>query len=169
MVLPLTTQCNRSETVSVDAILENPGLWSQTFVLVPATQENGNFTLSFPVDLDQYNTLLNNIIKETGTTTQSSYNLTIEANVHLTGQTSVGPVDQTFSDSIVTALGSGVLTWTGKLEQSNKGTISTTTSVQTPAKIWGIQATTIPSNIDYHPGYRPGFTGLSVPGSCQKG
>ena len=58
-----------AETVTVDAILENPGLWSQTFVLVPATQENGNFTLSFPVDLTQYTNLLNNIKKETGVTT----------------------------------------------------------------------------------------------------
>jgi hypothetical protein len=123
----------------VDAILENPGVWSQTFVLVPVTQENGNFTLNFPVDLTQYTNLVNNIQKETGVSTQSSYNLTIEANVQLTGQTSIGPVDQTFSDSIVTALGSGALTWTGKLQQSDKGTITTTTYVQTPAKIIGMQ------------------------------
>ena len=127
------------ETVTVDAILENPGVWSQTFVLVPVTQENGNFTLNFPVDLTQYTNLVNNIQKETGVSTQSSYNLTIEANVQLTGQTSIGPVDQTFSDSIVTALGSGALTWTGKLQQSDKGTITTTTYVQTPAKIIGMQ------------------------------
>jgi hypothetical protein len=130
-----------AETVTVHALLENPGVWSQTFVLVPSTQENGNFTLNFPVDLTQYNILLNNIIRETGTSTTSSYNLTIEADVHLTGSMSAGPVDQTFSDSIVTALGGDVLTWSGKLQQSDKGTITTTTNVQTPAKIWGIQVT----------------------------
>ena len=128
-----------AETVTVDAILENHGVWSRTFVLVPATQEKGNFTLNFPVDLTRYTNLVNNIQSETGATSNSSYNLTIEANVQLTGQTSVGPVDQVFSDSIVTDLTNNVLTWTGKLQQSDKGTISSTTNVQIRPKFGGFK------------------------------
>ena len=54
-------------------------------------------------------------------------------------QTGAGAIDKTFSDSIITDLAGGVLTWTGDLQQSQKGSIASTTNVQTPAKIIGIQ------------------------------
>ena len=43
-----------TETVTIDAILANPGVWAKTFVLVPTTQETGNFTLNFPLEMSQY-------------------------------------------------------------------------------------------------------------------
>ena len=128
------------ETVVVNATLADPGQWSKTFILVPSTQENGNFTLNFPVDLPQYSALYNSIQRESevpGTVHQ----FTLEADVDLKAQTSDGTIDRTFSDSIITDLAGGVLTWTGDLQQSQKGSITSTTNVQTPAKIIGIKVT----------------------------
>ena len=111
---------------------------------------------------------LNNIQQQTGVSALTSYNLTLQANVNLTAQTSVGTVKQAFLDSIATNLTIGVLSWTGNLQQSQNGTITSTTKVQTPAKIWGLSHH-IPNNIDCHPSYRHCFTGIFVLGSCQKG
>ena len=129
-----------TETVVVNAILANPGKWSKTFVLVPTTQETGNFTLNFPVDLTQYLAVISDVQQETGVSA-TAYTLTVEADVDLKALTSAGAVDKVFSDSISTDLTGGVLTWTGDLNQSDKGTITTTSNVQTPAKTWGIQVT----------------------------
>jgi Family of unknown function (DUF5305) len=126
------------ETVVVNATLANPGHWSKTFVLVPSIQENGNFALNFPVDLAQYSALYNNIQRETGVP-GTVHQLTLEADVELKAQTGAGSIDKTFSDSIITDLAGGVLTWTGDLQQSQKGSIASTTNVQTAAKIIGIQ------------------------------
>jgi hypothetical protein len=131
-----------AETVVVNAILANPGKWSKTFVLVPATQENGNFILNFPLDLTQYTAFISNVQQETGVS-GSAYTLTLEADVHLKAQTSAGDIDKVFSHSIVTDLQGGVLTWTGDLNQSDKGKIESTTSVETPAKTWGIKVDTL--------------------------
>ena len=130
-----------SEAVEIDAIVSNPGKWTKTFVLVPSTIENGNFTLNFPVDLAQYAILFNQIQMETGLSA-TAYNFTIQANVDLTSQTSTGTINKKFTDSIMTDLTGGTLSWTGDLQQADKGTISSTTNVQSPVKIWRIQATT---------------------------
>jgi hypothetical protein len=129
------------ETIDITAVLENPEKWSKTFVLVPVTQKSGNFTLNFPVDLQQYLTLINNTQSETGVSA-SAYNLIIKANVHLQAQTAFGAVDKVFSDNISTNLQSGVLAWTGDLSQSDKGSITTTTNVQVPAKILKVKVDT---------------------------
>jgi hypothetical protein len=129
-----------TETVVVNATLANPGKWSKTFALVPTTQENGNFALNFPLDLTQYLAVISDVQQETGVSA-TAYTLTVEADVDLKAQTSAGAIDKIFSDSISTDLTGGVLTWTGDLNQSDKGTITTTSNVQTPAKTWGIQVT----------------------------
>ena len=129
-----------SEAVEIDAIVSNPGKWTKTFVLVPSTEENGNFTLNFPVDLSQYTKLFNQIQMETGIPA-TAQDFTIEADVDLTSQTSAGPINKKFSDSIMTDLTGGTLSWTGNLQQSDKGSITSTANIQTPAKIWGVQVT----------------------------
>jgi len=131
-----------SETVVVNAILANPGKWSKTFALVPSATKAGNFTLTFPLDIAQYVTFLSNIQQETGVSA-TAYTLTVEADVHLTAQTGAGPIDKVFSDSISTDLQGGVLTWTGDLSQSDKGSITTTNNVQVPAKILKVKIDTL--------------------------
>ena len=122
----------------VNATLADPGQWSKTFILVPSTQENGNFTLNFPVDLAQYVALYNNIQRGTGVA-GTVHQLTLEADVDLKAQTGAGVIDKKFSDSIITDLAGGVLIWIGKLQQSDKGTITSISNIQTPAKIIGMQ------------------------------
>ena len=131
-----------TETVVVNAILANPGKWSKTFVLVPTTQETGNFTLNFPVDLTQYLAVISDVQQETGVSA-TAYTLTVEADVDLKALTSAGAVDKVFSDSISTDLTGGVLTWTGDLNQTDKGNIQSTTNVATPAKTWGMKVDTL--------------------------
>jgi hypothetical protein len=131
-----------TETVVVNAILANPGKWSKTFPLIPATAEAGNFTLNFPLDMPQYITFLSNSQQETGVSA-TSYTLTLEADVHLKAQTGAGAIDKVFSDSISTDLQGGVLTWTGDLQQTDKGNLTTTTSIQVPAKILKVKVDTL--------------------------
>jgi hypothetical protein len=128
--------------VVVNAILANPGKWSKTFPLIPATAQAGNFTLNFPLDMAQYIVFLNNIQLETGVSA-TSYTLTLEADVHLKAQTGAGAIDKVFSDSISTDLQGGVLTWTGDLQQTDKGNLTTTTSIQVPAKILKVKVDTL--------------------------
>ncbi len=42
-----------AEEVEIKAALENPGVWSKTFVLVPLTKTSGDFTSTFSLDINQ--------------------------------------------------------------------------------------------------------------------
>ena len=128
-----------AEEVEINAILENPGVWSKTFVLVPPTKKSKDFTVTFPLEpdhLDRFRDVYKAIINETGVST--SYNLTIKADVHTTAQTNFGPIDEEFSHTISTTLGSNILEWEGELVDSKPGTIETTRMIPNPNKYGGL-------------------------------
>ncbi len=128
-----------AEEVEINAILENPGVWSKTFVLIPPTMKGGDFTVTFPLDNGDFSHFIDvykAIGKETGVSTP--YNLTIKADVHTIAQTNFGPIDEEFSHTISTILGSDILEWEGELVGSKPGAIETSRTIPNPNKFVGL-------------------------------
>lgn len=122
-----------SAAVEVEALLEAPQFWEKSFVLVPETVYRGDFTITFPVDIDQYLDLLTTIRSELGAGPQS-YNLIITADVHMVGETDYGTIDEVFSQSIGATLMAGQLAWGSKLDKSQEGSIRD--KVILPNSVW---------------------------------
>ncbi|MFC1983931.1 DUF5305 family protein [Chloroflexota bacterium] len=128
-----------AEEVAVNAIIENPGVWSKTFVLVPPTKKNGGFTVTFPLDNGDFSNFIDvykAIGKETGVSTP--YNLTIKADVHTTAQTDFGPIDEEFSQTLSTVLGNNILAWEEELIDSKPGAIEMSRMIPNPNKFVGL-------------------------------
>ncbi len=67
--------------VQVTAVLENPGVWKKTVVLVPRTTRPGDFDISFAVDLLHFQELARTVEEETGARATSGYDVTIVVTV----------------------------------------------------------------------------------------
>jgi hypothetical protein len=116
---------NLDEAVAIEAVLESPEKWSKTIELVPLTNKSGDFTATFPLDLEQLSDLFNNIQKETGVSS-SARNLAVNAKVHVLADTEFGPIDTNFTQSINTDLNEDVIAWSDNLSKSVPGSIKTT-------------------------------------------
>jgi hypothetical protein len=130
------TVTDLAEELTVTVTLESPDLWSKSFVLVPRTPETGDFKIDFPVDITYLNELLNKIRSETGG--GESYNLIIEAFVHVTAQTDYGPIDEVFSQTLSTELGGGTLIWNEDLKKTQEGAITATYTVPNSNRYLGL-------------------------------
>jgi hypothetical protein len=115
---------NLQETVSVQAILENPGKWSKSFELVPSQSQNGRFTVSFPVDLAQFTEFFKTIQDEIGGGLNNR-NLTIKASIHAKADTDFSPINTDFTLSATTDLAADTLTWSDNLTKTEPGQIKT--------------------------------------------
>jgi len=113
---------NLIEEVEVEAILENPDVWSKTFVLVPKTQKSGDFRVDFAVDTDFFAEFTDMMRDEIGMGAPS-HNLTITAVVHTIAETDFGTIDEIFTHSLDGTLTANALTWSGDLEGSKSGSI----------------------------------------------
>jgi hypothetical protein len=118
---------NLSESVDIVATLAVPQSWSKNFDLLQATK-SGNFNLDFPIDVAGYFQLVKSIISETGVNSDS-YNLTITANIHATGGTQFGPINENFSPTMSGTITGGVLTWNQNLTDNKADAISQTKNV----------------------------------------
>jgi len=121
--------------VKIEAIAANPAEWSKTFILIPPTPEEAEFAISFPLDIDQFNTVFDTIQEETDLF--ASYrDLTLVATVHTVAQTEQGQIDEIFTHSIKTDLRGGVMTWANDAEVSVPGSLDTTVLITEPASLW---------------------------------
>ena len=127
---------NLKTTVDIVAVLEAPQSWSKTFPLL-STSRSGNIAVNFPVDLSGYTQLLSSIRTETGTS-PDTYNVTVTANIHTTGSTQFGPIDETYSPAMKGTVKNNVLTWDKELTAAKAGAIKQTATVNNPAKILGL-------------------------------
>ena len=125
-----------AEEVTVTATIENPDIWSKTFILVPSTRETGDFRVDFPVDIAYLNELLTAIRDETGTAGEA-YNLIIEAFVRVTAQTEFGPIDEAFTQTLSAELGGGTMVWNEELQMTQEGAITTTQIIPNPSRYLG--------------------------------
>lgn len=123
--------------VKIDALIEDPGKWSKIIVLVPLTKQSGDFTITFPLDLDRFTEIFETIQQETGVSA-SARNLIIKAKVHTVAQTDFGTIDDEFTQSIKTDLREGILAWDGDMEKSEPRSIETTQVVRKQEKYMGL-------------------------------
>ncbi|MDH5781573.1 MAG: DUF5305 domain-containing protein, partial [Dehalococcoidia bacterium] len=121
----------QSEEVEVTAIIENPGKWSKSLVLVPKTREKGNFTLSFPVDISYFTEVIAAIQKETGAG-GGPYKLKIQAGVHTVAQTDLGMIDEVYTQPLEMKLEGNTLTFAEELSQSQAGSLGGVTIPTAP-------------------------------------
>ncbi len=129
-----------TEEVTITATLENPEVWSKTFVLVPPTRESGSFSTSFAIDINYLTQTLEAIRSEAGVGAES-YNLVIKVDVHTVAQTDFGPIDEVFSQTLSSRLGKGTLEWNEELVVSKPGSITTSQMIPNPNKYLGLSVT----------------------------
>jgi hypothetical protein len=125
------------EAVTIEAVLESPGKWSKTIELVPLTNKNEDFTVTFPLDLEQLSVLFDNIQQETATSA-SARNLAIEAKVRVLADTDFGTIDENFTQSVSTDLNEDVIAWSDNLTKSEPGSFKTTDIVPRTEKLLGL-------------------------------
>ncbi len=126
------------ESVTVEAIIENPGKWAKTITLVPLTRQDGDFNITFPLDLKQYIEIFGVIQQETGVPI-SARNLTIKVNVDTTAVAGTQTIESEFTQSITTDLREGIVVWSGDIEKSEPGTIDITENIIHQEKFIGIE------------------------------
>jgi hypothetical protein len=115
----------QSQEVVVTVIIENPNKWSKSLVVVPETSKVGNFTISFPIDIQYFTKVIDAIAKETGVG-GSSHNIVIKADVHTVAQTSLGKVDEVYTQTLGAKLEGNTVTFDKELSQSQAGAIGPT-------------------------------------------
>jgi hypothetical protein len=125
---------NLVEEVEVTALLEYPEMWSKNFTLVSKTSKTGPFVVSFPIDINLFNAATNTLRTELGFGA-ASYDLTIEATVHTTGDIDSRHVDQVFTHSLKGQLGTTTFALKGDLSRQQPGTIVEYTMVPV-GKTW---------------------------------
>jgi len=118
---------SRSEEVEITAIIENPGAWNKTLVLLPKTKQPADFTVSFPVDVDYFNEVIGAIQAETGAS-GGSYNLKLKADVRTIAQTDVGVVNDLYTQTLGGKLASNTLTWDKELSHTQSGSLGEVTA-----------------------------------------
>jgi len=133
-----------AEEVEINAVLGNPDFWSKTFVLVPPTEKNGDFTVTFPLDNDRLDHFMD-VFKAIVTETRASgeRRLTIIADVHTIAQTPFGTIDEEFSHSLSTTLEGDTLEWEGKLVDSKAGDIKKSMMFPNPDKFIGLSVSQV--------------------------
>jgi hypothetical protein len=129
---------NLNLSVDIVANLVAAQSWSKSFDLLQ-TAETGNFNLDLPIDIAGYASTIQSINSETGAS-PASYNLTITVNIHATGETSYGPIDETFSPALTGTITGNVLNWAPTLTDSKNGAINRVTT--TANKVLGLSVRT---------------------------
>lgn len=128
----------RYESVTVEAIIENPEKWAKTITLVPPTQQDGDFDITFPLDLKQYIEIFGVIQQETGVPV-SARNLTIKVTVDTAAMSGNQTIESEFTQSITTDLREGIVVWSGDLEKSEPGSIEVIENTVHHEKFMGIE------------------------------
>jgi len=113
---------NLVEEVEVTAVLEYPDMWSKSFTLVPKTSKTGPLVVDFPVDIEALYTMTDTLRDELGLGA-ASYDVTIQAVVHTTGDTDSGHIDEVFTHSLQGRLGMTTFTLRGNLDKQQPGAI----------------------------------------------
>ena len=113
---------NLVEEVKVTAVLKYPDMWSKSFTLVPKTSKTGPLVVDFPVDIEALYTMTDTLRDELGLGA-ASYDVTIQAVVHTTGDTDSGHIDEVFTHSLQGRLGMTTFTLKGNLGNQQPGAI----------------------------------------------
>jgi hypothetical protein len=113
---------NLIEQLDVTAVLGYPDMWSRSFTLVPNTNYTGPFMVDFPVDIEAFQKFTDKLRTELGLGA-ASYDLTVQATVHTTGDTESGRIDEVFTHSLQGQLATTTFTLKGSLADQQPGAI----------------------------------------------
>jgi hypothetical protein len=125
---------NLGEQVDVTAVLRYPDMWSRSFTLVPNTNYTGPFMVDFPVDIEAFQKFTDKLRTELGLGA-ASYELTVQATVHTTGDTESGRIDEVFTHSLQGQLATTTFTLKGTLADQQPGAIVESRTVPV-ASVW---------------------------------
>lgn len=104
--------------VDIFAVIHGPSGW-QKEVLLKSGSGDDSCTVSFPLDLDYFNEIINDIEDELGVRYQyfeaNVYDLVIEARVTVNVDTGTEWVEDTFVQPITVGVGTDTLTWDNEL------------------------------------------------------
>jgi Family of unknown function (DUF5305) len=112
----------QSQEVQVTAIIENPGQWSKSLVVVPKTNKVGNFTISFPIDIEYFTMVIDAIGQETGVRV-SSPNIVIKTDVYTVAHTDLGTINEVYTQTLSGKLDANTLSFDKELSGSKLGSI----------------------------------------------
>lgn len=116
---PMSVQ---SQEVEITATIGNPGKWSKSLVVMPKTNKVGNFTISFPIDMEYFARVIDAVGEETGVP-GTSHNITLTASVHTVAQTDLGTINEVFTQTLGAALEKNTLIFDKELSGSQSGAI----------------------------------------------
>jgi hypothetical protein len=94
----------------------------KSIVLVPVTEKEEDFNVVVPVDLREYQKLIDTTSEETGVVV--SRKLSMKADVWTSFETEVGLVNETFSQTVSATLTGPKLEWSKELTQTSSGSRS---------------------------------------------
>ena len=136
---------NLAEEVEVTGILENPGNWSDSIVLLPRRNKTGaSFNTRFPLDLAMLYERVEAADSEYGVS-GAKYDLKIRAWVHTVGETDSKPINEVFTQDFSLSLGKNTIELDKKLTQTKQGAVTNTTWVTEPGVMFGRIGTGIAS------------------------
>ncbi|MDV2990055.1 MAG: DUF5305 family protein [Dehalogenimonas sp.] len=116
---------NVTSSVRIFATIENPQFWTKKVELIPLMTRTGDFTVSFTLKPEDYLQLLEDIRGETGTSAETYY-FTVVSEVNISADSEYGPINESFTATLKTAVSGGVLNWGETLINTQDGTIQTT-------------------------------------------
>ncbi|HUU65534.1 MAG TPA: DUF5305 family protein [Dehalococcoidales bacterium] len=118
--------------VEVTATLGKEGDWQETFVLAPESQQTGDFSLTFPLDVPLFYAIIKSVEEETGTST-FSHDLIVTASVHTVAQSDFGPIDEALTQSLTVKLETDQVVWPEATPKTKSGSIKETLTVSNSA------------------------------------
>jgi hypothetical protein len=119
---PISAQ---SQKVQITVTIENPANWSRSLVVVPETDEVGNFTISFPIDIEYFTRVIDAIGQETGVR-GNSHNIVIKASVYTVALTDLGTINEVYTQTLGVKLEANTLAFDKELSGSKSGSIGGT-------------------------------------------
>ena len=114
-----------SINVDIVAIVTGPSGWQQEVPLSSTDSTGSNFTSGFPLKLDEFDELINEIeeeleIRRPDFTGENIYDLLIEARVAVKGYAGAEQINDTFVQPMEIRVGRGTLEWDAKLTLSQR-------------------------------------------------
>ncbi len=117
-----------STEIEIVAIVHGPSGWQKEVPLLSRKARVSPFNISFPLELSEFNDLINTIETELGIRQPTAplsniYDLVIEARVNVAATTGSAPINDTFVQPMTINVGRGSLRWDNKLFLSERKTV----------------------------------------------
>jgi hypothetical protein len=109
-----------TERVKINALLQNAGMWQYEINLVPEKQMEGDFSLDFPLPVEEFNEVFNQIGEELGLI-NAIPSLIIRANVHTVAETDRGTIDSHFVQDTTVKWTATTMEWENNPSVSARG------------------------------------------------